>query len=186
MDVIFREPEPYLPSRVDSPFGDSSDDGEIRREGEKCAGERSIQLEAVSAHVLRQESVEGDELEEEEENMVTEGEKNCAQGELRYVYQRRRKENVSMHTVPFVPSSLSMYSLTPETPTQSIIDLDNIIHLDSSPLMLRRTSRSNARNPPDRYGFPHSIDQYIDYSNLSIEYRALIASLDSIVISKCW
>jgi hypothetical protein len=80
MDVIFREPEPYLPSRVDPSFGDSPNDGEIRREGEKCAGDRSIQLEAVSAPVLRQKTAEGDESEEKEENMVTEGETNCAKG----------------------------------------------------------------------------------------------------------
>jgi hypothetical protein len=102
------------------------------------------------------------------------------------VYQKRRKENVYVPTVPPVPSSLSLPSLTPETPTQSITELDNIIPLDFSPLMLRRTSRSNTRNPPDRYGFPHGIDQYIDYSNLSTEYRVLIISLDSIVIPKCW
>jgi hypothetical protein len=42
MDVTSHESEPYFPSKVDSPFGDSPDDGEIRREGEKCVGERSI------------------------------------------------------------------------------------------------------------------------------------------------
>jgi hypothetical protein len=30
MNVTFRESVPYFPSRVDPPFGDSSDDGEIR------------------------------------------------------------------------------------------------------------------------------------------------------------
>jgi hypothetical protein len=34
IDVTFREFEPYFSSRVDSPFGDSSDDGEIRQGGE--------------------------------------------------------------------------------------------------------------------------------------------------------
>jgi hypothetical protein len=157
MDVTFRESESYFPSRVDPPFGDSPDDGEIRREGEKCAGERSIQLEVVSAPVSRQESAKGDELEEEEENVVTEGEENRAQRGPRYVYQRRRKENVPMPTVPPVPSSLSRPSPTPETPTPSTTDLGNLIPLDSFPVILRRTSRNNAGNPPDRYGFPYSI-----------------------------
>jgi hypothetical protein len=54
MDVTFCESEPYFPSRVDPSFGDSPDDGEIGREGDKCASERSIQLEAVSVSVSRQ------------------------------------------------------------------------------------------------------------------------------------
>jgi hypothetical protein len=40
----------------------------------------------VSAPILRQESAEGDESEEEEENVVTEGEENQVQRELRYIY----------------------------------------------------------------------------------------------------
>jgi hypothetical protein len=86
MNMTFHESEPYFPSRVGPLFDDLSNDGEIRREGEKCAGERSIQLEAVSAPILRQESAEGDESEEEEENVVTEGEENQVQRELRYIY----------------------------------------------------------------------------------------------------
>jgi hypothetical protein len=52
LDVTFHESKSYFHSRVDPPFGDSPDGGEIRREGEKCAGERSIQLEVVSTPVL--------------------------------------------------------------------------------------------------------------------------------------
>jgi hypothetical protein len=91
--------------------------------------------------------------------------------------------------VPIVPpmlSSLSRSSLTSETSIPSTTDLDNIIPLDSSFVMLRRTSRSNVENPPNCYGFSHSIDQYIDYSKLSTEYGAFISSLDSIIIPKCW
>jgi hypothetical protein len=106
MDMTFHESDSYFPSRVGPLFDDLSNDGEIRREGEKYAGERSIQLEAVSAPISRQESAEGDESEEEEENVVTEGEENQAQGELRYVYQRR-KDNVSVPIVPPMLSSLS-------------------------------------------------------------------------------
>jgi hypothetical protein len=113
-------------------------------------GERSIQLEAVSALVSRQESAESDES-EEEENVVMEGEENRAKGKLRYVYQRKGK---NVPTVLPVSSSLSRPSLTRETPTPSIIDLGNIISLDSSHVMLRRTSRSNAGNPLGCYGFP--------------------------------
>jgi hypothetical protein len=116
--------------------------------------------------------------------VVMEGEENRVQGELRYVYQRRGIENVL--TVTPVPSFLSRPSLILETPTPSTTNLGNIIPLDFSPVMLRRTSRNNAGNSPDCYGFPHNIDQYVNYSNLSVEYETFIASLDSVAISKCW
>jgi Reverse transcriptase (RNA-dependent DNA polymerase) len=35
-------------------------------------------------------------------------------------------------------------------------------------------------------GFHIVFDQYVDYSNLSTEYGAFIASLDSVAIPKCW
>jgi hypothetical protein len=81
-------------------------------------------------------------------------------------------------TISPVPSSLSRPSPTP--------DSGNMIPLDFSPVILRRIFCSNAGNPLDRYGFPHSIDQYVDYSNLSTGYGAFIASLDSVSIPKCW
>jgi hypothetical protein len=88
-------------------------------------------------------------------------------------------------TVPPVSSYLSRPSLTSETPTPSTIDLGNIISLDSSHVMLR-TSRSNAGNPLSCYGFPQSIDQYVDYFNLSAKYGTFIVSLDNVAIPKCW
>jgi hypothetical protein len=52
----------------------------------------------------------------------------------------------------------------------------------SFPMSLRRTSRSNAGIPPDRYGFPHDIAQSVLYSNISPTHEAFIASLDSITL----
>jgi hypothetical protein len=60
----------------------------------------------VSAPVSRQETTKGDES-KEEENIVIEGEENRAQRELRYVYQRRRKENRHMTSVPLCAKFLS-------------------------------------------------------------------------------
>jgi hypothetical protein len=91
---------------------------------------------------------------------------------------------VSVPTVLSVLSSLSRPFLTLETSTLSTTDLDNILSLDSSSVMLRRVSRSNVENISYYYGFPHSIDQYVDYSNLSTEYKTFITSLNN--ISKCW
>jgi hypothetical protein len=76
MNVFFHESESYLLSRVDPPFDNSLDDGEIRWEREKYVGERLIQLEVTSTSILRQESAEGDKLEEKNKNMMTEGEEN--------------------------------------------------------------------------------------------------------------
>jgi Reverse transcriptase (RNA-dependent DNA polymerase) len=56
----------------------------------------------------------------------------------------------------------------------------------TTPLSIRRTSRSNVGVPPDRYGFPHNIVQFVSYSNISPVHGALIASLDIISIPKCW
>jgi hypothetical protein len=64
---------------------------------------------------------------------------------------------VPIFIVSSVPSYLSWPSLTSETPISSTTYLGNMIPLDSFSVILR-TSRSNAGNPPDRYGFPHSID----------------------------
>ena len=187
MDVTFRESEPYYPSGVASPFGDSPDSGGIGREGERTEEERPIQLEMISGPVVREEVGE-DELEEVEVTGEEGGDnqdQNQAQGEMR-VYQRRRKVNVPMPTVPLVPSPSSRSSPTPETPAPSITDSGDMIPHSSPPVTLRRTTRNNAGNPPDRYGFPYNIDQSVDYSNLSSTYGAFIASLDIVSIPKCW
>jgi Reverse transcriptase (RNA-dependent DNA polymerase) len=113
-----------------------------------------------------------------------------AQGELR-VYTRRKKQNEeAVPTVPLVPSPLSLSPLTPETFTPSTSDSEytgDMISLSSStPLLIRRTSRSNAGVPPDRYVFPHDIAQFVSYSNISPVHGAFIASLDTVSIPKCW
>jgi hypothetical protein len=88
-----------------------------------------------------------------------------------------------------VPSLLSLPPLTPETPTPSTSDSEytsDMIHLSPplTPLSIR-TSRSNVGVPPDRYGFPHDIVQFVSYSNISPVHGAFIASLDIVSIPKC-
>jgi Reverse transcriptase (RNA-dependent DNA polymerase) len=113
-----------------------------------------------------------------------------AQGELS-VYTRRRNQNEeAVPTVPLVPSPLSLPPLTPETSTPSTSDSEytgDMIPLSPpTPLSIRRTSRSNAGVPLDRYGFPHDIAQFVSYSNISPVHGAFIASLDTVSIPKCW
>jgi hypothetical protein len=57
------------------------------------------------------------------------------------VYQKRGNENVSVPTILHVPSSLFRPFLTLETSTLSTTDLDNILPLDSSPVMLKESFR---------------------------------------------
>jgi hypothetical protein len=89
------------------------------------------------------------------------------------VYTRRRKQNEeAVPTVPLVPSLLSLHPLTPETSTPSTSYSEytgDMIPLSPppTPLSIRRTSRSNAGVPPDRYDFPHDIAQFVSYSNIS-------------------
>ena len=54
------------------------------------------------------------------------------------------------------------------------------------PIVVRRTSHSNAGVPRDRYGFPNDIAQFISYSNISGTHTTFIASLDFITLPKCW
>jgi hypothetical protein len=155
MDVTFRELEPYYSTQVASPFGDSLDTGGMRREGDD---DNSSERRMVSVGDISCPLVESAEVPHhgrtEPENGGTQ-----AQGELR-VYTRRKKQNEE--AVPLVPSPLSLPPLTPETPTPSTSDSEytgDMIPLSPPPmpLSIRRTSRSNAGVPPDRYGFPHDI-----------------------------
>jgi hypothetical protein len=109
---------------------------------------------------------------------------------MRYVWRKKQNEG-PVPTVPLVSSSpLSPSTSTPETPSPSSDSeyTSDMIPLPSlpSPMSLRRTSRSNARIPPDHYGFPHDIAQFISYSNISPTHGAFITSLDSITLPKCW
>jgi Reverse transcriptase (RNA-dependent DNA polymerase) len=60
------------------------------------------------------------------------------------------------------------------------------VRIPPSPMSLRRTSRNNAGIPPDRYGFPYDIAQFVSYSNISPTHGAFIASLESVTLPKCW
>jgi Integrase core domain len=187
MDVTFRELEPYYSTQVASPFGDSLDTGGMRREGEDdSSSERRLVSVGDIPCPLVESVVVPDHERTEPENGGTQ-----AQGELR-VYTRRRKQNEeAVPTVPLVPSPLSLPPLTPETPTPSTSDSEYIgdmipLSPPPTPLSIRRTSRSNARVLPDRYGFPHNIAQFVSYSNISPVHGAFIASLDIVSIPKCW
>jgi hypothetical protein len=183
MDVTFRELEPYYSTQIASPFGDSLDTGGMRREGED---DSSSERRLVSVGDIPCPLVESAEV-PDHERTETEIGGTQAQGELR-VYTRRRKQNEE--AVSLVPSPLFLPTLTPETSTPSTSDSeytgDMILSPPPTPLSIRRTSRSNAGVPPDRYGFPHDIAQFVYYSNISPVHGAFIASLDTVFIPKCW
>jgi hypothetical protein len=103
------------------------------------------------------------------------------------VYKRRKKQNERpVLIVPLVSSSpLSPSISTPETPFSDSEYTGDMIPLPS-PMSLRRTSRSNAGIPPDRYSFPHDIAHFVSYSNISSTHRAFIASLVFVTLPKCW
>jgi hypothetical protein len=114
-------------------------------------------------------------------------------GEVRYVYERRKKHNEGLvPTVPLVSSSpLSLSTSIPETSALSSDSeyTSDMIHLPSPPpslMSLRRTSRSNARIPLDRYDFSHDIAQFVSYSSISHTHGAFIVSLNSVILPKCW
>jgi Reverse transcriptase (RNA-dependent DNA polymerase) len=54
------------------------------------------------------------------------------------------------------------------------------------PLSIRMTTRINAGVPPDRYGFPHNIAQFVSYSHISHAHGVFIASLDIVSFPKSW
>ena len=89
-----------------------------------------------------------------------------------YTWKRRQKEgNMNTSLVPLVPSSsMSRLALTFEIPVE-LSNLENTGGMVSSPspIAVRRTAHSNARVPPNRYGFPHDIAQLISYSNISLQ-----------------
>ncbi|KAB5520450.1 hypothetical protein DKX38_024769 [Salix brachista] len=187
MDVTFREFEPYYTLEVNSPFDDSPDTSGMRREGESRSsdGERQVH---VPCTVVVEESVE--EPEDEEEEIEPERSETQAQGELRMYTRRRRQNDVEVPVVPVVLASpLSWPTPTPETPTPSTSDSNytgDMIPLPSpDPTILRRTSRSNAGHPPDRFGFSHDIAQFVSYSNITLPvHEAFITSLDTVSIPK--
>ena len=90
--------------------------------------------------------------------------------------------------VPLVPSSpMSRLASTSEIP----IELPNPkvtcdIISSPSPVVVMRTSHSNAGVPLDCYGFPHDFAQFISYSNISATHRAFITPLDSVTLPKSW
>ncbi|KAF9672574.1 hypothetical protein SADUNF_Sadunf11G0056300 [Salix dunnii] len=163
MDVTFRELGPYYTLEVNSPFGDSPDTSGMRREGESNSsdGERQVH---VPCTIVVEESVEEP---EDEEEIEPEGGETQAQGELRVYTRRRRQNDVEVPVVPASP--LSRSTPTPETPTPSTSDSNStgdMIPLPyPDPMILRRTSRSNTGHPPDRFGFPHDIAQFLSSVN---------------------
>ncbi|XP_078179902.1 uncharacterized protein LOC144573980 [Carex rostrata] len=128
------------------------------------------------------------------ERNESEGGRTQAQGESRYreVYVRRTKQNEgAVPTVPPMPSPLSLPTPTLETLSPSTSDPEytgDMIPLCTppTPLPVRRTVRENAGIPPDRYGFPHDIAQFVSYSHISPVHGAFIASLNTVSIPKCW
>jgi hypothetical protein len=54
------------------------------------------------------------------------------------------------------------------------------------PIALRKGTRAAARKPPNWYQEEHDIANYVSYASLSTNYRAFIASLQSVVIPRDW
>jgi hypothetical protein len=109
------------------------------------------------------------------------------QWELR-VYTRR-KEPIEL----LIPRPLSLPALTSETHSSSTTDpyySNDMIHLSISltPFLVRWTTRSNTKIPPDRYGFypDHDITHYVSYSHISPSHGAFITSLNIVSFLKCW
>ena len=147
MDVWFRELEPYYIVGITSPFGDLPDTGGTRQEGGNGKSSRGSIPISIPYSVEKEDEDEG----EKEE---TRGVRSTAQGEL-LTYSRRGKEpEVPTVTVP-VPSPSSSSAPTHEIPTPPST-LGNIIPTPAplpAPMSERRTTRSNAGNPPKRYGW---------------------------------
>ena len=189
MDVHFRESEPYYKQGVTSPFDDLIQT-ENMREGDNC--ERLLKIGSIPLLIPtsaeRQVSVGDKEEGKEDEEPICVGTQ--AEGELKvYTRKRRQKDgNVNTSSAPHVPSSsMSRPASTSEIPTElPNLEITGDMISSPSPIEIRRTSRSNAGVPPDRYGFPHDIAQFISYSNISATHRAFIASLDSVTLPKCW
>jgi hypothetical protein len=201
MNVIFRKLEPYYSSEAISPFGDSFDIGDMRREGESSSDGVGCPIRKDSA-VVEPEKEDSAVIEPKKKNSTMvemKVERNepetCrtqAQRESRYgeVYVKRKKQNEKvMPTVPLVSSPLSLLTPTIETLTSSTSDSEytgDIILLSTPPIPLRRTSHENTGVSPDRYGFPHDIAKFVSYSHISPIYGASITSLDTAFIPKCW
>ncbi|XP_020260687.1 uncharacterized protein LOC109837018 [Asparagus officinalis] len=108
-------------------------------------------------------------------------------GEL-LTYSRKGKQIAeTVPTVPLVPSPLPTPAPTPETPTPppDSSQGDSIpLPTHPTPITVQRTTRSNAGNPPDRYGW--DLAQFVSYSNIHPAHGAFIASLDSVTIPNNW
>ena len=111
-----------------------------------------------------------DQTQDDPEDIIEES-GNETQGELK-VYKRRKQNEGQQNRKesPFVDPS----------------NIDGIIPHSSPPLSLRRSSRSNAGNPPPRYRVEHDIAHFVSYSNISHTHGAFITSLDMASIPKCW
>jgi hypothetical protein len=116
MYAQFREFKPYYTLEVSSPFSDSVDTAGIEREGENC--EMLVNVGSILLSIPS--SIEEQENNEEKKELVCVGTR--IQGEVRYVYERRKKQNeVPMLIVPFVPSSpLSLFISTLEISSPSL------------------------------------------------------------------
>ena len=174
--------------RIPCPLVDSA---RVEQENEDSA---MVQLQREDSTVVEPQREDSTVVEHKVERNGSEGGRTQVQRESRYreVYVRRNKQSEGAVTiVPPVPSPLSLPTSTPETLTPFTSDsvyTGAMIPLSTTrtSLSVRRTPRENAGIPPDRYGFPHEIAQFVSYSHISPVHRAFIASLDTVSIPKCW
>ncbi|KAK8937204.1 hypothetical protein KSP39_PZI011852 [Platanthera zijinensis] len=181
MDVHFRELEQYYQQGGDPPATDSSDTENMRLEREKLVTNLGVWQGGSVEDELASDEEQVEEIDEERRDV-----RPTTLGEL-LTYIRRRK-------LPAVPDLVSVPSLAPgplATPLRSLLlerlqatspraSGDILLPSPTSPLIVRRTTRSNAGNPPDRYSW--DLASFVSYDHISSTHGTFIASLDSIIV----
>ncbi|KAK1678811.1 hypothetical protein QYE76_039659 [Lolium multiflorum] len=203
MDVTFRESEPFygektdLSSLFDIDF-DSPNTGEASREGESEVL-RTNEDEPLRVMVDSVPYPMGEERwrkPNEEENLK--------------VYTRRKSQHEQQQQQAPTTSDTQVQGeqhVQQQAPTTSDthvqggqhaptgVETDELsddagpsITRDSMdlPIALRKGTRAAARKPPNWYQEEHDIANYVSYASLSTNYRAFIASLQSVVIPRDW
>jgi hypothetical protein len=182
MDMTFRESEPFYGEKTDlsSLFDfDSPSTSDASREGEseQLRIKKDEPSRVVTGSIPYPMSEERWRKPNEEENLR--------------VYTRRQSQHQQhaqtngevelqgeQHQQPQIPEVVEVDAYESEPCV-----LDDSLNL---PIALRKEPRAAAGKPLKRYGFEHDIASYVSYNSLSSEYRAFIASLQSVVIPSDW
>lgn len=190
MDVTFRESIPFYGERsdlsdlfvaLDSPSLD-----EVTQQGEKKKAqsdsiEKQLKIEGVISSSTME--VVNDESSSSEENSESEELHNKDFSKV-YTRRKHRSPTETEEVAPISPvheSELEGVDVT----SASEIEIESTTP-DDLPIALRKSTRTSAGVPPQRYGFEHDIGNYVSYASLSPEYKAFLASLQSIIVPRDW